>query len=220
MKVSKILICTIISILAAGCAKENLPTKNSEAISKTEQLSLLKQQTEANDPYVVDAKTQLIQIIGDKNFDNYVIKRGILNCKSDNIPSSCVLSFYLNENYKLKYDRQLKKVVEENQAEHNIELSKIKATENNIKNYCQYSADFVTAIYTKDTTKIKQYFQPQFKMSEQDILSLQTKIAKDNYSHFLIDENPSILQEIKVDYVEKCLSDPQKNIINYFNIFR
>ncbi|OCG27677.1 hypothetical protein A9G45_08010 [Gilliamella sp. HK2] len=220
MKVSKILICTIISILAAGCAKKNLPTKNSEAISKTEQLSLLKQQTEANDPYVVDAKTQLLQIIGDKNFDNYVIKRGILNCKSDNTPSSCVLSFYLNENYKLKYDMQLKKVVEENQAEHNIELSKIKATENNIKNYCQYSADFVTAIYTKDTTKIKQYFQPQFKMSEQDILSLQTKIAKDNYSHFLIDENPSILQEIKVDYVEKCLSDPQKNIINYFNIFR
>ncbi|MWP60903.1 hypothetical protein [Gilliamella sp. Pas-s25] len=220
MKVSNILICAIVSILVASCAQKVSPKKNKETISQADQLFLLKQQTETNDPYVVDAKNQLIQIVGDKNFDNYITKHGILNCKDDSNQSSCVLSFYLNENYKLKYGMQLKKVVEENQAEHDIELSKIKATDTNIKNYCQDSADFVAAIYTKDTAKITQYFQPQFRMSEQDILSLKAKIAKDDYSHFLIDENPSIIQEIKVDYVEKCLGAPKDNIINYFNIFR
>ncbi|SCC10298.1 hypothetical protein [Gilliamella intestini] len=220
MKVSNILICTFVSILVTSCAKKNLPIINNEPISETEQLSLLKQQTETNDPYVVDAKNQLIRFVGDKNFDNYIIKQGILNCKGNNNLSSCVLNFYLNELYKLKYHVQLKKVVEENQAEHNMELSKIKATENNIKSYCQYSADFVAAIYTKDNARITQYFRPQFRMSEQDISSLKAKITKDDYSYFLINENPSILQEMKVDYVEKCLDDPKNNIINYFNIFR
>ncbi|OCG35385.1 hypothetical protein [Gilliamella sp. Gris1-4] len=220
MKVSNILICTFVSILVTSCAKKNLPIINNEPISETEQLFLLKQQTETNNPYVVDAKNQLLQFIGDKNFDDYITKHGILKCKGDNNQSSCVLSFYLNENYKLKYHLQLKKVVEGNQAEHDIELSKITATENNIKNYCQYSADFIAAIYTKDNAKITQYFQPKFKMSEQDLSSLQAKIAKDDYSYFLINENPSILQEMKVDYVEKCLNDPKHNIINYVNIFR
>ncbi|MWN89588.1 hypothetical protein GQ597_02535 [Gilliamella sp. Pra-s65] len=220
MKISNIFICTIVSILVVSCAKKSLPTKTKEAISQADQISLLKQKTEINNPYVIDARNQLIQFVGSKNFDNYIIKHGILNCQSNNNQSSCVLNFYLNEYYKLKYDMQLKKVVEENQAEHNIELKKIRVTENNIKNYCQYSADFVTAIYTKDTNKITQYFQPKFKMSAQDILSLQTKIAKDNYSLFLIEENPSILQEMKADYVEECLNNPKDNIINYFNIFR
>lgn len=220
MKISNILICAIVSILVAGCAKKNSSTKNKDALSQTEQISLLKQQTEVNNPYVVDAKNQLIQFVGSKNFDNYIIKHGILNCQSNKNQSSCVLSFYLNEYYKLKYDTQLKKVVEEKQAQYNIELSKIKVTESNIKSYCQSSADFVAAIYTKDKDKITQYFQPKFKMSAQDILSLQTKVTKDNYSLFLIEENPSILQEMKVDYVEECLNNPKDNIINYFNIFR
>ncbi|MCO6547494.1 MAG: hypothetical protein J6583_06935 [Gilliamella sp.] len=220
MKISNILICTFVSILVTSCAKKNLPLKNNEPISETEQLSQLKQQTEINNPYVVNAKNQLLQFIGDKNFDNYITKHGILKCRGDNNQSSCVLSFYLNENYKLQYHMQLKRVVEENQAEHDIELRKIKPTKNNIKNYCQYSADFITAIYTKDNIKITQYFRPKFKMSQQEISSLQTKIAKDDYSHFLISENPSILQEMKIDYIEKCLDDPKHNIINYFNIFR
>ncbi|NUF27446.1 hypothetical protein GA0061081_10174 [Gilliamella bombicola] len=220
MKISKILICAIVSILVASCTKKISPTKSKEAISQAEQVSLLKEQTEANNPYVIAAKNQLLQFIGSKNFDNYITKHGILNCEGDNNQSSCVLSFYLNEYYKLNYDMKLKKVIEENQAQLDIELSKITATESNIKNYCQSSADFIAAIYTKDTAKINQYFQPKFRMSAQDILSLQTKISKDNYSQFLIEENPSILQEIKVDYVEKCLNNPKDNIINYFNIFR
>ncbi|OCG20880.1 MULTISPECIES: hypothetical protein [unclassified Gilliamella] len=219
MKISNIFICAIISILVASCA-QNTSTKNKDTISESDQLFLLKQQTETNNSYVVDAKKQLLQFVSDKDFDNYVTKRGILNCKSDNNQSFCVLSFYLNEYYKLRYDMQLKKVIEEKQVEHDIELSKIKASKNNIENYCQYSADFVAAIYTKDTTKITQYFQPKFRMSEQDISKLQAKITQDDYSHFLIDENPSILQEMKTDYVEKCLNDPKNNIINYFNIFR
>ncbi|MWN31649.1 MULTISPECIES: hypothetical protein [unclassified Gilliamella] len=220
MKISNILVCAIVSILVASCAKKISPIKNKETISQVDQISLLKQQTEINNPYIVDAKNKLIQFVGSKNFDNYIIKHGILNCQGDNNQSSCVLNFYLSEYYKLKYDMQLKKWVEENQAQHDIELNKIKATENNIKNYCQSSADFIEAIYTKDTDKITQYFQPKFKMSAQDILSLQTKVTKDNYSLFLIEENPSILQEMKVDYVEECLNNPKDNIINYFNIFR
>ncbi|MWP48245.1 MULTISPECIES: hypothetical protein [unclassified Gilliamella] len=220
MKISNILICAIVSILVASCANKISSTKNKETISQADQISLLRQQTEVNNPYIVDAKNKLIQFVGSKNFDNYVTKRGILNCQGDKNQSSCVLSFYLNEYHKLKYDMQLKKAVELNQAEHDIELSKIKATESNIKNYCQSSADFIAAIYTKDTDKITQYFQPKFKMSAQDILSLQTKITKDNYSLFLIEENPSILQEIKIDYVEECLNNPKDNIINYSNIFR
>ncbi|WP_085247516.1 hypothetical protein [Gilliamella mensalis] len=222
MKISNIFICAIVSILVASCAKNQptLPTRNTITILKTDQLALLKQQTETNNAYVVDAKNQLLQFVDNKNFDTYITEHGILNCKDDNNPSSCVLSFYLNEYHKLKYDMQLKKAAEENQAKHNIELSKIRANEVNIKNYCQYSADLIIAIYMKDTAKITQYLQPQFQISEQDILSLKAKIAKDTYSHFLIEENPSILQEMKADYVEKCLNDPKNNIINYFNIFR
>ena len=57
-------------------------------------------------------------------------------------------------------------------------------------------------------------------MNKGDLSILHTKILKDNYSHFLIDENPSILQEMKTEFMEKCVNDPKNNIINYLNIFR
>ncbi len=187
---------------------------------EVDQLTILKQQSEQNNQFVVNAKKQLLQLVGDNHFDSYITKHGILNCKDDSNQASCVLNFYLNEYYKLKYDIQLKKVIEENQAEHKIELKKINPTEGNVKNYCQWSADFVEAVYTNDIDNITIRYQPLFKMSVQDLATLKAKILKDNYSHFLIDENPSILQEMRTDFMEKCLSSPKDNIINYINIFR
>ena len=187
---------------------------------EVDQLTILKQQSEQNNQFVVNAKKQLLQLVGDNHFDSYITKHGILNCKDDSNQASCVLNFYLNEYYKLKYDIQLKKVIEENQAEHKIELKKINPTEGNVKNYCQWSADFVEAVYTNDIDNITIRYQPLFKMSVQDLATLKAKILKDNYSHFLIDENPSILQEMRADFMEKCLSSPKDNIINYINIFR
>ena len=99
-------------------------------------------------------------------------------------------------------------------------MTKINPTEGNVKNYCQWSADFVEAVYTNDIDNINIRYQPLFKMSVQDMATLKAKILKDNYSHFLIDENPSILQEMRADFMEKCLSSPKDNIINYINIFR
>lgn len=221
MKISNILTCAIVSILVAGCANRSISsaTKDEQTVAKN-QLMILKQQTEHNNPFVIEAKNQLLQFIGSDNFDNYITKQGILACKDNENQTSCVLSFYLQEYYKLKYNVQIKKVIEENQIERNIELSKLQASETNLNNYCRLSADFIAAIYTKDSTKISQYYQPLFRMSEQNMSTLYAKIAKDNYSHFLIDENPSIIQEIKADYVEKCLIEPKNNIINYLNIFR
>lgn len=221
MKISNILICAIVPILVASCVHRSAaPVKKIEQPIESDELTLIKQQTELNNPYVVNAKTQLQQLIGTKNFDNYIKKTGILSCQNDENQSSCVLNFYLTEYYKLKYNQQIKKVIEENQTEHKIELSKIKATSANIKNYCDLSADFLAAVYTNDNQKVSSYFQPLFKMSEEEMSSLHAKIIKDNYSHFLIDENPSILQEMKSDFLEKCLDDPKDNIINYINIFR
>ncbi|QYN44789.1 hypothetical protein GYM75_08010 [Gilliamella sp. ESL0441] len=221
MKISNILTCAIVSILVSSCALNFFPSLQSDKqISKIEELNLLKKQSEKNNTFVVNAKNQLAQLIGNKNFDNYIIKNGILNCKNNENQSFCVLNFYLNEYYKLKYDLQLKKITEQNQVEREIELNKIKATDSNIKNYCQLSADFMSAIYTQDTAKISSYYQPLFKMSEADLTHLYGKINKDNYSHFLIEQNPTILFEMKSDYVEKCLTDPKNNIINYLNIFR
>ena len=174
MKISNILTCAIVSILAAGCVKNNMSSTDGKI--EVDQLTILKQQSEQNNQFVVNAKKQLLQLVGDNHFDSYITKHGILNCKDDSNQSSCVLNFYLNEYYKLKYDIQLKKVIEEN--------------------------------------------QPLFKMSVQDMATLKAKILKDNYSHFLIDENPSILQEMRTDFMEKCLSSPKDNIINYINIFR
>ncbi|MCX8682923.1 hypothetical protein J3U09_04205 [Gilliamella sp. B2889] len=218
MKISNILTCAIVSILAAGCVKNN--TSSTDGKTKVDQLAILKQQSEQNNSFVVDAKKQLLQLVGDKHFDSYITKHGILNCKGDSNQSSCVLNFYLKEFYKLKYDIQLKRVVEENQAEHNLELKKITPTDVNVKNYCQWSADFIEAVYTNDINNITQSYQTLFKMSVQDLAALKAKILKDNYSHFLIDENPSILQEMRSDFMEKCLSSPKDNIINYNNIFR
>ena len=218
MKISNILTCAIVSILAAGCVKNNMSSTDGKI--EVDQLTILKQQSEQNNQFVVNAKKQLLQLVGDNHFDNYITKHGILNCKDDSNQSSCVLNFYLNEYYKLKYDIQLKKVIEENQAEHKIELKKINPTEGNVKNYCQWSADFVEAVYTNDIDNITIRYQPLFKMSVQDLATLKAKILKDNYSHFLIDENPSILQEMRTDFMEKCLSSPKDNIINYINIFR
>lgn len=221
MKISNILICAIVPILVASCVHRSAaPVKKIEQPIETDELTLIKQQTELNNPYVVNAKTQLQQLIGAKNFDNYIKKTGILSCQNDENQSSCVLNFYLTEYYKLKYNQQIKKVLEENLTEHKVELSKIKATPANIKNYCDLSADFLAAVYTNDNQKVSNYFQPLFKMSEEDMSSLHAKIIKDNYSHFLIDENPSILQEMKSEFLEKCLDDPKDNIINYINIFR
>jgi len=218
MKISNILTCAIVSILAAGCVKNNMSSTDGKI--EVDQLTILKQQSEQNNQFVVNAKKQLLQLVGDNHFDSYITKHGILNCKDDSNQSSCVLNFYLNEYYKLKYDIQLKKVIEENQAEHKIELKKINPTEGNVKNYCQWSADFVEAVYTNDIDNITIRYQPLFKMSVQDLATLKAKILKDNYSHFLIDENPSILQEMRTDFMEKCLSSPKDNIINYINIFR
>ena len=218
MKISNILTCAIVSILAAGCVKNNMSSTDGKI--EVDQLTILKQQSEQNNQFVVNAKKQLLQLVGDNHFDSYITKHGILNCKDDSNQSSCVLNFYLNEYYKLKYDIQLKKVIEENQAEHKIELKKINPTEGNVKNYCQWSADFVEAVYTNDIDNITIRYQPLFKMSVQDLATLKAKILKDNYSHFLIDENPSILQEMRADFMEKCLSSPKDNIINYINIFR
>ena len=218
MKISNILTCAIVSILAAGCVKNNMSSTDGKI--EVDQLTILKQQSEQNNQFVVNAKKQLLQLVGDNHFDSYITKHGILNCKDDSNQSSCVLNFYLNEYYKLKYDIQLKKVIEENQAEHKIELTKINPTEGNVKNYCQWSADFVEAVYTNDIDNITIRYQPLFKMSVQDLATLKAKILKDNYSHFLIDENPSILQEMRTDFMEKCLSSPKDNIINYINIFR
>ncbi|WLT07394.1 hypothetical protein [Gilliamella apis] len=221
MKISNILTCAIVFILATGCVKNNMSkTKNNGKNIEVDPLTILKEQTEQNNPFVSNAKNQLLQLVGDKQFDSYIKKQGILDCKDDSNESSCVLNFYLNEFYKLKYDIQLKKVIEENQAEHKIELKKINPTDNNLNNYCQWSADFVAAVYSKDTENITNRYQPLFRMSEQDLAALKTKILKDNYSHFLIDENPSILDEMKTDYFENCLSSPKDNIINYINIFR
>ena len=221
MKISNILTCAIVAILVSSCAlRSDLSQKKAEGNTETDQLLALQNKTEYNNPYVVNAKNQLAQLIGNKNFNNYVIKRGLLTCKNDNNSAFCVLNFYLTEYYKLKSDLQLKKITEENEAERQIELNKIKASRSNIKNYCDLSADFVSAIYTKDATKIANYYQPLFKMSEQDMSALYSKINKDNYAHFLIDQNPSIILEMKNDYVEKCLGNPKDNIINYFNIFR
>ncbi|OTQ73086.1 MULTISPECIES: hypothetical protein [unclassified Gilliamella] len=218
MKISNILTYAIVSILAAGCVKNNTSSTNGKI--EVDQLTILKQRSEQNNPFVVNAKKQLLQLVGDNHFDSYITKHGILNCKDDSNQSSCVLNFYLNQYYKLKYDIQLKKVIEENQAEHKIELTKINPTEGNVKNYCQWSADFVEAVYTNDIDNINIRYQPLFKMSVQDMATLKAKILKDNYSHFLIDENPSILQEMRADFMEKCLSSPKDNIINYINIFR
>lgn len=218
MKISNILTCAIVSILAAGCVKNNMSSTDGKI--EVDQLTILKQQSEQNNQFVVNAKKQLLQLVGDNHFDSYITKHGILNCKDDSNQASCVLNFYLNEYYKLKYDIQLKKVIEENQAEHKIELKKINPTEGNVKNYCQWSADFVEAVYTNDIDNITIRYQPLFKMSVQDLATLKAKILKDNYSHFLIDENPSILQEMRTDFMEKCLSSPKDNIINYINIFR
>ena len=218
MKISNILTCAIVSILAAGCVKNNMSSTDGKI--EVDQLTILKQQSEQNNQFVVNAKKQLLQLVGDNHFDSYITKHGILNCKDDSNQASCVLNFYLNEYYKLKYDIQLKKVIEENQAEHKIELKKINPTEGNVKNYCQWSADFVEAVYTNDIDNINIRYQPLFKMSVQDMATLKAKILKDNYSHFLIDENPSILQEMRTDFMEKCLSSPKDNIINYINIFR
>ncbi|OCG28320.1 hypothetical protein A9G11_10910 [Gilliamella sp. wkB108] len=222
MKISNILTCAIVSILVTSCAKKTVPpiVVQDEQNVEVDQLTFLKQQTEQNNSYVVNAKKQLLQLVGDKNFDSYITKHGILACNADENPSACVLSFYLQEYYKLKYDVEIKKIIEESEADHSIELSKIEATEANINNYCRLSADFVVAIYSKDTAKITKTYQPLFKMSDQNMSTLNTKVTQDNYSHFLIDENPSITQELKTDYVEKCLTDPKTNIINYFNIFR
>ncbi|TSJ90403.1 hypothetical protein FPQ14_04875 [Gilliamella apicola] len=218
MKISNILTYAIVSILAAGCVKNNTSSTNGKI--EVDQLTILKQRSEQNNPFVVNAKKQLLQLVGDNHFDSYISKHGILNCKDDSNQSSCVLNFYLNQYYKLKYDIQLKKIIEENQAEHKIELTKINPTEGNVKNYCQWSADFVEAVYTNDIDNINIRYQPLFKMSVQDMATLKAKILKDNYSHFLIDENPSILQEMRADFMEKCLSSPKDNIINYINIFR
>ena len=218
MKISNILTYAIVSILAAGCVKNNTSSTNGKI--EVDQLTILKQRSEQNNPFVVNAKKQLLQLVGDNHFDSYISKHGILNCKDDSNQSSCVLNFYLNQYYKLKYDIQLKKVIEENQAEHKIELTKINPTEGNVKNYCQWSADFVEAVYTNDIDNINIRYQPLFKMSVQDMATLKAKILKDNYSHLLIDENPSILQEMRADFMEKCLSSPKDNIINYINIFR
>ena len=218
MKISNILTYAIVSILAAGCVKNNTSSTNGKI--EVDQLTILKQRSEQNNPFVVNAKKQLLQLVGDNHFDSYISKHGILNCKDDSNQSSCVLNFYLNQYYKLKYDIQLKKTIEENQAEHKIELTKINPTEGNVKNYCQWSADFVEAVYTNDIDNINIRYQPLFKMSVQDMATLKAKILKDNYSHFLIDENPSILQEMRADFMEKCLSSPKDNIINYINIFR
>ena len=218
MKIANFFTCAIVSILVAGCVKNNMSSTNSK--TDMDQLTNLKQQTEQNNPFVVDAKKQLLQLVGDKHFDSYLIKHGILDCKDNSNQSSCVLKFYLNEFYKLKYDIQLKKVIDEYKAEHNQELEKITPTDGNINSYCQGSADFVAATYTDDNDNITKRYQPLFKMSAQDLTDLKTKVLKDNYSHFLIDENPTILQEMKADYIEKCLSNPKDNIINYFKIFR
>ena len=218
MKISNILTYAIVSILAAGCVKNNTSSTNGKI--EVDQLTILKQRSEQNNPFVVNAKKQLLQLVGDNHFDSYITKHGILNCKDDSNQSSCVLNFYLNQYYKLKYDIQLKKTIEENQAEHKIELTKINPTEGNVNNYCQWSADFVEAVYTNDIDNINIRYQPLFKMSVQDMATLKAKILKDNYSHFLIDENPSILQEMRADFMEKCLSSPKDNIINYINIFR
>ncbi|OCG01274.1 hypothetical protein [Gilliamella sp. wkB112] len=221
MKISNILTCAIVSILVISCAKKPISQSvKKEQPVEIDQLTALKQQTEHNNPFVVDAKNRLLQFVNDKNFDDYITKRGILACSGDENQTSCVLNFYLQEYYKLKYDVQIKRVIEENQTEHNIELSKIEATQINIDKYCQLSADFVAAIYTNDKANISKHFKPLFRMSEQNMSSLYTKVSRDSYSHFLIDENPSMLQEIKADYVEKCLDDPKDNIINYFNLFR
>lgn len=216
MKISNILTLVVISLFIASCAKKTTPLQKQEIV-ETDQLTQLKQQSEHNNPFVVNAKNQLLQFIGSKNFDSYITKHGILKCQSDKNQSSCVLNFYLNEYYKLKSDLQMKKMIAENQ----IELNKIEVTEDNIKNYCQRSADFVTAIYApKEATKSRSYYQQLFKLDEQDMTTLYAKIAKDSYTHFLLNENPTIIQDIKTEYISKCLIDPTTNIINYSTIFR
>ncbi|OCG09106.1 hypothetical protein A9G13_03375 [Gilliamella sp. wkB178] len=221
MKISNILTCAIVSILVISCAKKPISqsVKNEQPM-EIDPLTTLQQQTEHNNPFVVDAKIKLLQFVGDSNFNNYITKHGILACNGNENQTSCVLNFYLQEYYKLKYDVQIKRIIEENQTEHDIELSKIEATQINIDKYCKMSADFVAAIYNNDKSNITKKFQPLFRMTEQNMSTLYTKVSRDSYSHFLIDENPSMLQEMKADYVEKCLDNPKDNIINYFNLFR
>lgn len=222
MKLSNIFLCTVVPIFIVSCVQRSaVPIKNIEQRQiKTDKISGTEQKTEFNNPYIINAKNQLQQLIESENLDDNIPNEGILSCVNNENQSACVLNFYLNEYYKLKYDFQLKKILEDNQTEHKIELSKIKATQANIKNYCDLSADFVAAVYTNSNDKISTYFQPLFKMNKEDLSTLQTKILKDNYSHFLINENPSILQEMKTEFMEKCLNNPKNNIINYLNIFR
>ena len=100
MKISNILTCAIVSILVAGCANRSISsaTKDEQTVAKN-QLMILKQQTEHNNPLVIEAKNQLLQFIGSDNFDNYITKQGILACKGNENQTSCVLSFYLQEYY-------------------------------------------------------------------------------------------------------------------------
>lgn len=221
MKLSNIFICAIVPIFIASCAHKSVTSvKNVEpSQTETDRLSVLMQKTESNNPYVIDAKDQLQKLVQSKNFNEYISNEGILDCVNDKNQSACVLNFYLHQYYKLKYDFQVKKIIENNQIEHKIELSKINTTQANINNYCDLSADFIAAIYTNNNNKTST-FQTLFKMNKEDLSILHTKILKDNYTHFLIDENPNILQEMKAEFMEKCLNDPKNNIINYLNIFR
>ncbi len=216
MKISNTFTFVFLSIFVAGCANKAVNQKTEINKIETDKLTALKQSSEDNNPFVINARKQLQRFVGDKNFDNYITKNGILQCGDNSKQSECVLNFYLTEYYKLKSDMQVKKAVADTQ----INLSKLDSNEKNIAQYCQLSADFINALYTKSQVQSMTSYEQTFKLDEQALSSLKMKIAQDNYAHFLISENPTVAQEMKTEYLQKCLVDPQNTIINYSTIFK
>ncbi|MDF7670207.1 hypothetical protein PT276_03150 [Orbaceae bacterium ESL0721] len=231
MKISNIFTLIIVSILIISCAKKRTTQEFllREQVESIDALTELKAQTEQNNPYIINAKKELSRLLGEKdvgennidknNFDHYIMQHNILKCQNNENQSACVLDFYLNEIYRLKLDKlakkQLAEIEEIEKASHKLDRS-----DENIKNYCEFSADFINLIYNKTTAKSISQYQQRFKLDDNEITALIKKFEKDSYTRFLISENPTIVDEIRADNVNRCLADPQNSIINFSEIFK
>ncbi|MDF7666254.1 hypothetical protein PT273_00025 [Orbaceae bacterium ESL0727] len=222
MKIRNIFTLVVVSMFIISCAKKPVPVDapvEEVKVVEVDDLTLLKQQTELNNPFVVEAKNQLSRFVGDKNFDNYITQRNILKCHGNTKQSECVLNFYLTEYYRLKMDSQAKKTVIEVQEAQKVS-TKLDNSEENTQHYCELSTNLVNLLYTKPTSQSVAYYQQQLKLDNSQLVSLIQEIKKDSYSHFLISENATVADEMKTDYLNKCLIEPKANIINYTTIFR
>lgn len=210
MKIINIFALILIPIFAISCTNKTINKVNDK------NWTILKKQTEKNNAFVINAKKQLMSLVGNENFDHYVIQRGILNCQANEKQSECVLNFYLTEVEKLNADIKVKKAISDTQEQFNKSLY----FNNEVKNYCNLSTDFINMLYTKSTPKLVTYYQQLFKLSNKELATLTTKINNDSYSKFLISENPTVSEEMKTDFMHKCLVKPTTYIINYSVLFR